>query len=248
MAPSTPVTTVTPVATPVLPVAAKPAGTLQLPILVFGVVEVRRLKRELEALEEYMAQASTREPGKQPALPRVSRLLDALASENHLNLLQSDHCQQLKTFLLHVEREAPVIHMSFATDPSSAFTAKIVTWLRVSIAPDVLLEVGLQPTIAAGAIVRTTNKIFDLSLRDRFDAAGNVLLESLEEEAMAGLKVATASPQIAPAPADAAPQAAPRQPGGIPGTGTPVPQEPGAASSGKPDGEVQAPVQSGVAQ
>jgi F0F1-type ATP synthase delta subunit len=188
-------------------------------MLVFGIVEVRRLKRELEALEEYMAQAAMREPGKQIALPRVSRLLDALATDNRMNLLQPKDRKHMATFLAHVERSAPTIHMSFATDPSSAFTAKIVTWLRASIAPDVLLEVGLQPTIAAGCIVRTTNKIFDLSLRQHFADAESVLLEALEHEA------STVAPQAASAPA-----------GGVSDEGTPV-LAPGAALSGIPAGK-----------
>jgi len=204
-------------------VANSSAGELKLPVLVFGVVEVRRLKREIEALEEYMAQAATREPGKQPALPRVSRLLDALATDNRLNLLQTDHRKQMKSFLVNTERHAPTIHMSFATDPSSAFTAKIVTWLRASIAPNVLLEVGLQPTIAAGCIVRTPNKIFDLSLRQHFADAESVLLEALEHEA------GSVAPQV-----PAAPQAATAPVGGIPSGGTPTPTESGAAANGIP--------------
>lgn len=161
--------------------AAKPAAPLQLPVLVFGRIEVRRLERELDALEAFMRQTALRDPGKQAALPRVSRLLDALATENHLNLLQPADRKQLETFLQHIEQAAPTIHISFAVDPSSAFTAKIVTWLRANIAPDILLEVGLQPTIAAGCIVRTTNKIFDMSLRERFADARGLLLEALEE-------------------------------------------------------------------
>lgn len=222
--------------------ATPAASELKLPVLVFGVVEVRRLKREIEALEEYMAQAATREPGKQPALPRVSRLLDALATDNRMNLLQPEHRKHLKSFLANTERHAPTIHISFATDPSSAFTAKIVTWLRASIAPNVLLEVGLQPTIAAGCIVRTTNKIFDLSLRQHFADAESVLLEALEHEA------AAVAPQAAPAPI--APQAAAAPAGGRPDGGTPA--QPGAAPSGIPAGKdaplANAPVAQGVAQ
>jgi F0F1-type ATP synthase delta subunit len=186
---------------------------LQLPVLVFGVVEVRRLKRELEALEEFMAQSALREPGKQAALPRVSRLLDALAGENHLNLLQSADRKHLKDFLTRVEQHAPTLHISFATDPSSAFTSKIVSWLRANIAGDVLLEVGLQPTIAAGCVVRTTNKIFDMSLRERFSNARALLLESLGT-AMAQAPdgaVAAAVPPTAQAAEIAAAQPAPAE-------------------------------------
>lgn len=163
------------------------APALQLPVLIFGVVEIRRLKRELESLEEYVKQAAIREPGKQPPLPRVSRLLEALAAENKLQLLEPDHRKQLKAFLEHAETKAPNLHISFAADPSSAFTAKVVTWLRTNIHPHTLLEVGLQPTIAAGCIVRTTNKVFDFSLREQFKDAGTLLSKALQAAGAGGV-------------------------------------------------------------
>jgi F0F1-type ATP synthase delta subunit len=173
---------------------------LHLPVLIFGTVEVRRLKRELEALEDYMRQAAIREPGKQPPLPRVSRLLEAVAIDNSLQLLQPEHRIQIKQFLEAVEKEAPNLHISFTADPSSAFTAKIVTWLRAHIHPYTLLEVGLQPTIAAGCVVRTNNKVFDFSLRERFADARHLLVASLQAADEAGVPVATTTPMAAVAP------------------------------------------------
>ncbi|MET0779875.1 MAG: hypothetical protein ABWY71_03500 [Candidatus Saccharimonadales bacterium] len=153
---------------------------LRLPALVFGRVEVRRLKRELETLNEFVSQAEIREPGKQPPIPRVSRLLEALATDNGLQLLQPPHRAQLKQFLAVVEKDAPNIHISFAIDPSSAFTSKMVNWMRANIHPFALLEVGLQPTIAAGCIIRTNNKVFDFSLRNHFADAKGLLMKALE--------------------------------------------------------------------
>lgn len=165
-------------------------STIALPTLVFGIVEVRRLKRELEALEDFMHQSSIREPGKQASLPRVSRLLDALATDNNLNLLQAETRAQLAVYLSHIEQHAPTINISFASDPSAAFTAKVVRWLRTNIHPQALLQVGLQPTIAAGCVVRTANHNFDFSLRERFSEQRDLLLEALD-----ATPVQTAVPQ-----------------------------------------------------
>ncbi|HUS26203.1 MAG TPA: hypothetical protein VMY99_02560 [Nevskiaceae bacterium] len=151
-----------------------------LPTLVFGVVEVRRLQRELEALDDYFSQNALRQPGKQVALPRTSRLLDSLAGENHVNLLQAHERQSLAKFLQLVVAQAPNIHISFAADPSSAFTAKLVSWLRSNIHPFALLQLGLQPNIAAGCVVRTPNRVFDFSLRQRFTDQHQLLLQALE--------------------------------------------------------------------
>jgi len=183
-------------------VAPKSGQQLRLPTLVFGIVEIRRLRRELEALEDFVKQAEIREPGKQPQMPRTSRLLDALATDNNMQLLQSEHRTYLTNFLQAVEKEAPNVHISFAVDPSSAFTVKIVTWLRDNIHPFTLLEVGLQPTIAAGCIVRTTNKIFDFSLRERFTNSHDLLIKSLES--VTGSSDAPAQPAVAVEPAPGA--------------------------------------------
>lgn len=153
---------------------------LKLPVLVFGMVEIRRLKRELEALDEFMRQAAIREPGSQPALPRLSRLMEAMAADNSRNLLQEADRQELEQFLAGIQQSAPTIHVSFASDPSSAFVAKLVTWLRGNIHPQLLLQIGLQPTIAAGCVVRTPNKIFDLSLRHNLTDQRAKLIEALD--------------------------------------------------------------------
>lgn len=159
--------------------------SLELPVLVFGPVELHRLIRELESLEEYMTQANLRERGKQAPLPKTSRLLEGLAGNNNFNLLQPDDRAKLTQFLLKIKEKAPVIHISFAADPSSAFTAKIVAWFRTNIHPYALIQLGLQPSIAAGCIVRTNSKSFDFSLRNRFHDQRALLLQSLEGSANA---------------------------------------------------------------
>jgi len=220
-----------------MPASAAPAGKLTLPVLVFGLVEVRRLKRELEALEDYISQSQLRSPGRQAALPRLSRLLDALASENHMNLLQPEHREALKQFLVQTEKGAPTLHISFASDPSSAFTAKMVAWLRANIAPDALLEIGLQPVIAAGCVVRTTNKVFDLSLRGRFADADGLLMQALEKAGPmpeAAVDPAVAAAAVAPgaAPPAAAPVASPAVAAALAPVAISAPAQPVAVQAG----------------
>lgn len=171
---------------------------LKLPVLVFGVVEVRRLKRELEALEDFMRQSAIRAPGTQPVLPRLSRLLEAMATDNNRSLLQEAGRTEIRQFLEHIEQTAPTIHISFASDPSSAFVAKLVTWLRGNIHPQVLLQIGLQPTLAAGCVVRTPNKVFDLSLRQNLMGQRAKLMEALDAIAGAPATASVAAPTPQP--------------------------------------------------
>lgn len=158
-----------------------PEVAFKLPLLVFGLTEVRRLVRECEALEDYMQQARLREPGTAQKLPKISRLLDEVAQQNDRNLLQANDREAIRLFLLAAAKNAPVLHFSFASDPSAAFLAKLVAWLRANVHQNALVSLGLQPSIAAGCIVRTHNKSFDFSLRQHLADKHHVLIQSLTQ-------------------------------------------------------------------
>jgi F0F1-type ATP synthase delta subunit len=150
-----------------------------LPDSVVGPVDAGRLNREMEELDEYLRASAIRKTGAAMQLPKTTVLLDELAEANHLNLLQPADRRRLVNFLHGLSEKAPVLHVSFAADPSSAFTAKIVRWLRQNIHPFVLVQVGLQPSIAAGCTVRSTNKYFDFSLRQHLLQNRQMLINAL---------------------------------------------------------------------
>lgn len=152
---------------------------LALPVMVVGPIEIGRLVRELADIDEALLQLGIREGGKTTKMPQTSRQMDELIEHNKLNLLHDDDRKELTAFLVALRQKAPVIHMSFSADPSAAFLEKLVTWLRREIHPDVLLTIGLQPNLGAGAVMRTTNKYFDLSLRQDLAKKGNLLKDIL---------------------------------------------------------------------
>lgn len=154
---------------------------LTLPVLVFGAAELKRLLREIDSLENYLQQNKIRSAGKQPDLPRLSRMLDTLATQNQMNLLHDSDRKELRQFLVDTDKNAPVLHFSFASDPSSAFMAKLLTWLRRNIHPQALVTLGLQPSIAAGCIIRTPNKSFDFSLRNQLGENYKYLTEAISQ-------------------------------------------------------------------
>lgn len=155
------------------------AKVLALPIGVVGRVDLGRLIREVQLLDEFLRQAAIREPGTPVKLPRTSRLMDEVIQLNQINVLIEPERQRLAQFLLQVRKRAPVLHISFSADPSPLFTQKLVTWLRREIHPFVLLQIGLQPNIGAGCVVRTTNQYFDFSLRQNFIDKRGLLAEKL---------------------------------------------------------------------
>lgn len=151
-------------------------------ILPAGVVsrsDVSKALREIDKINDYFHQASIR--GSSPSdMPTLSRSLNALAEANQLNIIHADHRSVLKEFLTRLKSKAPVIHISFPSEASPAFIAKILGWFRTEVHPHVVLHVGLQPELAAGCVVRTTNRMFDFSLRKRFEQSKKKLLESIE--------------------------------------------------------------------
>ncbi len=156
-----------------------PTQLLNLPTSVVSRVDLGRLVREVKALDDFLRQAAIRTPGSPAKLPRTSRLLDEIVTVNQLNPLLVQDRTRLLSFLAAVKAQGPVLHMSFSADPSPLFTNKLVDWLRREIHPFALLQVGLQPTIGAGCILRTTSKQFDFSLRQRFASQHEVLIKKL---------------------------------------------------------------------
>lgn len=141
--------------------------------------DVGRLMREAEAVDNFLNQSATRQPGTSVELPKTSRLLDEMVATNKLNLLQPADRKRLGDFLKVVRTKAPVLHISFNSDPSPIFQQRLITWIRQQMHPYVLLQIGLHPSIGAGCIVRTTNKFFDFSLRQRFSEQRMLLISKL---------------------------------------------------------------------
>lgn len=152
---------------------------MRLPLAVIGPVDVGRLQRELSALDEYLRQAAIRAPGESASLPRTSKLLEETATQNQCNLLVSAERGQLIRFLTELKQAAPVLHVSFAVDPSPTFLRKLVEYLRREIPPRMLIQLGLQPSIAAGCVVRTPDKYFDFSLRRHLADKRQLLIDAI---------------------------------------------------------------------
>ncbi len=160
--------------------ASSAAHTL-LTTLIVSPSDLKHVRRDLEALDDTLRQAGLRQGGKAVALPQPSRFINALAEESKANLLRAGDRQQLLQYLSTLVEKAPVLHISFASEPSAAFMNKLIIWLRSNIHPQLLVHLGLQPSIAAGCIVRTPNKQFDFSLAQAFEKQRELLVASLLE-------------------------------------------------------------------
>ena len=153
---------------------------LKLPTTLISQTDVNRVGRELDGLNDFFISSATRKAGTVVKPPRITYLLEQLARDNKYNLLEQSHRRDLELKLDQITKSAPTIHISFAAEPAPRIIDVLLSWLRSNIHPQVLLQVGLQPTIAAGCVLRTPNKIFDMSLRSRVEEQESYLAELIE--------------------------------------------------------------------
>ena len=139
---------------------------LKLPPNIIGQADIARVSRELEALHDFFIGAAARKSGTPVQPPRLSRLLDQLSKDNGYNLLEQKDRQDLAAAIADMKQKAPILHISFAAEPPTKALERILLWLRQNIHPQALVTVGLQPSIAAGCVLRTPNKWFDMSMRE----------------------------------------------------------------------------------
>lgn len=155
------------------------APKFRLPDNIVTVGDLARAKIELESLADFLVQARVRKPGQAITLPRVSQRLESLAHAAGLKLTSQEDIDALQKVIVDLKKTVPQLHISFASEPSDAFLTKLIQWFRSNIHPQVLLTIGLQPSIAAGFILRTSSREFDGSLRGRFTSSKPLLIESL---------------------------------------------------------------------
>lgn len=160
---------------------ASQLAPVHLPVGVVSTADVRRLRRELSGMEDTLQAIRLRTNSPVSKLPRLSRALEEFASTNRLNFLLPQDRQNAAIFLDNVLQKAPVIHISFASEASRKFTTELMLWLRANFDSEILAEIGLEPNIAAGCIVRTQNKYFDFSLMKHLQDKRSLLKEKIME-------------------------------------------------------------------
>ncbi len=156
------------------------SSKFHLPLTVVGSSNISSLQRELNAVEDFFVAARVRAAGTAFQPPRVTKALEGIARDNGYNLLDDSHRKDLGAMLDAVKQTAPKIHISFAAEPSPKALERILAWFRATVHQQALLQVGLQPNIAAGCVVRTPNKLFDMSLRVYLEKQEPYLVELIK--------------------------------------------------------------------
>jgi len=152
---------------------------LKLPTTIASRKDIIRLHREIRSFIDVSTQSIMRHdnPVKYPA---ISDQLRALAVLNQIDMRDPKSCERLLQKIDTIKEHAPSVHISFPTEPSADILERLIVWFRKEIDPFIVIQVGLQPTIAAGVVVRTPNHQFDFSLRRHLYANRHKLGEALQ--------------------------------------------------------------------
>jgi len=161
---------------------AKTFADFVLPPSVVSKVDLSRLVTEMEAIDNELTTTAVRAQAGAPqqAQPTASqRLLDFL-NQNQIKLATGPERTEFIKQLRKLKDSAPVVHMTFAVEADIESLQQLVQWLRTSVHPQAIIEVGLQPALIAGVYLRTPNHIHDMSLRAQMEGGRDVLVQDLE--------------------------------------------------------------------
>lgn len=152
-----------------------------LPSSIVSKVEIARLVREFESVDNALTATTVRKKtgaqgGEAPAMsPQLTEFLDANEVDLKDTNARSAYIKQLRL----LKDKAPVVHMTFAVVADPESLQKIAAWLRESIHPQAVIDAHLQPALVAGAYVRTTNHVFDFTVRNALKAKRGELEKEL---------------------------------------------------------------------
>lgn len=152
-----------------------------LPSTIVSKVDVSRVVREFEAVDNALTAVAVRkklgsEGQDAPAMsPQLTEFLDKNGVTLEDSSVRSAYIKQLR----QLKDKVPIVSMTFAVVADPESLQKLVSWLRESVHPQAVIDARLQPALVAGVYLRTTNHVFDLSVRNALKAKRGELEKEL---------------------------------------------------------------------
>ncbi len=142
--------------------------------------QLRKILRELDVVENNISERHIREDDQSKDL-NLSFNLKEMVESNELDLTNATDLKKLRDFLEDLQTNAKVMHFSFSQPTSELVLNKLTEWLRKNIDPNVLLTTGLNNSVGAGFLLRTTNKYFDFSIGNVLRSNRELLVKKISE-------------------------------------------------------------------
>ena len=158
------------------------AREVRLPAHIVSKADLVRLIHELEEADDELTQRAVRaKVGSEMNEPLVfSEVMTAFLAENNLTLDDTRARDDLVRYMQKLKDTVPTIHMTFAVPADRPSLETLAQWVRESVHPQAIIAVGLQPSLVAGAYIRTANKVHDLSVRGLLHERHGALVGQLE--------------------------------------------------------------------
>lgn len=153
-----------------------------LPPSVVTKVDVTHLVSEIERVDNELTTAAVRAKtgAGQASQLTLSPQLTEFMNQNKLRPNTSQDRSELIKQMRLMKDNVPTIHMTFAVEADRQSLQQLAAWLRVSVHPQAVIAVGLQPGLIAGVYLRTPNQVKDLSLRAMLKSGRGLLVKDLE--------------------------------------------------------------------
>lgn len=156
--------------------------TFRLPPSVVTKRDVSRLVTEAERIDGELTTATVRAHVSEGVAtgPTFSDQFSDFLAQNSFEFDETNARTRLVQQLRKLKDHAPVVHLTVAVPADTESLQMLTQWFRTSVHPHVVITVGLQPSLVAGVYVRTTNRVFDYSLKHALQGKRNLLVDQLE--------------------------------------------------------------------
>ena len=156
--------------------------TFKLPPSLATLRDLRRLINEVERIDSLLISSDIQERTGHQANDDVvmSDQLSDFMEANELEFGDSQARTALINQLRQLKDAVSTVHVTFADTVGQEELAKLVDWARQAVHPQIVLEIGLAPELIGGAYVRTTNKVFDFSVRAQLASGRQIIQKDLE--------------------------------------------------------------------
>jgi hypothetical protein len=146
---------------------------------IYKLAQLRRISFELNQLILKIEQNRIIDPNYQIAQNSLGVEVVKLIELNNIDINSISDLKRLESSLEQIGQHPALIHFSFNQEADSQVLQKLVAYIRENIYPNVLISVGLDPSITIGCRIRLTNKSFDFSLRSRLNKNKDLLLDKI---------------------------------------------------------------------